>query len=67
LTSQHVEPGIYIAADKVTSDKERYWWIQDRINDILKVTGHRDSNAKVESTLVSLPQGSRGRSHRPAR
>ena len=26
-----------MATDKVTSDKERYWWIQGRINDILKV------------------------------
>ncbi len=43
-------------ADKATRDKEGYWWIQSRIDDVLKVAGHRISNAEVESAAVSHPK-----------
>ncbi|WP_442919787.1 AMP-binding enzyme, partial [Methanothrix soehngenii] len=33
-----------------------YWWIQGRIDDVLKVAGHRISNAEVESAAVSHPK-----------
>ncbi|MCX8207557.1 MAG: acetate--CoA ligase [Methanothrix sp.] len=50
-----VKPGTYLAGDKATRDKDGYWWIQGRIDDVLKVAGHRISNAEVESAAVSHP------------
>ncbi|MBN1323443.1 MAG: acetate--CoA ligase [Methanotrichaceae archaeon] len=51
-----VKPGTYLAGDKATRDKDGYWWIQGRIDDVLKVAGHRISNAEVESAAVSHPK-----------
>ena len=50
------KPGTYLAGDKATRDKDGYWWIQGRIDDVLKVAGHRISNAEVESAAVSHPK-----------
>jgi len=52
----NVKPGTYLAGDKATRDKDGYWWIQGRIDDVLKVAGHRISNAEVESAAVSHPK-----------
>jgi len=51
-----IKPGTYLAGDKATRDKDDYWWIQGRIDDVLKVAGHRISNAEVESAAVSHPK-----------
>ncbi|MCK9565501.1 MAG: acetate--CoA ligase [Methanothrix sp.] len=51
-----IKPGTYLAGDKATRDKDGYWWIQGRIDDVLKVAGHRISNAEVESAAVSHPK-----------
>jgi len=51
-----VRPGTYLAGDKATKDKDGYFFIQGRIDDVLKVAGHRISNAEVESALVSHPK-----------
>jgi acetyl-CoA synthetase len=50
-----IRPGVYLAGDKATRDKDGYFFIQGRIDDVLKVAGHRISNAEVESALVSHP------------
>ncbi|MCX6673162.1 MAG: acetyl-coenzyme A synthetase, partial [Methanothrix sp.] len=42
--------------DKATKDKDGYFTIQGRIDDVLKVAGHRISNAEVESAFVSHPK-----------
>ncbi|MCQ8902791.1 MAG: acetate--CoA ligase [Methanothrix sp.] len=51
-----IRPGVYLAGDKATRDKDGYFFIQGRIDDVLKVAGHRISNAEVESALVSHPK-----------
>ncbi|HQE87737.1 MAG TPA: acetate--CoA ligase, partial [Methanothrix sp.] len=51
-----IRPGTYLAGDKATRDKDGYFTIQGRIDDVLKVAGHRISNAEVESALVSHPK-----------
>jgi acetyl-CoA synthetase len=51
-----IRPGTYLAGDKATKDKDGYFFIQGRIDDVLKVAGHRISNAEVESALVSHPK-----------
>jgi acetyl-CoA synthetase len=47
--------GTYLAGDKATRDKDGYWFIQGRIDDVLSVAGHRIANAEVESALVAHP------------
>ena len=51
-----IRPGTYLAGDKATKDKDGYFTIQGRIDDVLKVAGHRLSNAEVESALVGHPK-----------
>jgi len=51
-----IRPGTYLAGDKATKDKDGYFTIQGRIDDVLKVAGHRISNAEVESALVAHPK-----------
>jgi len=55
-TYWEIRPGTYLAGDKATKDKDGYFTIQGRIDDVLKVAGHRISNAEVESAFVSHPQ-----------
>lgn len=45
-----------MAGDKATRNKDGYFTIQGRIDDVLKVAGHRISNAEVESALISHPK-----------
>ena len=47
--------GTYLAGDKATRDKDGYFWIQGRIDDVLSVAGHRIANAEVESAIVAHP------------
>jgi acetyl-CoA synthetase len=55
-TYWEIRPGTYLAGDKATKDKDGYFTIQGRIDDVLKVAGHRISNAEVESAFVSHPK-----------
>ena len=45
--------GIYLAGDSARIDKEGYFWILGRIDDVIKVAGHRIGTAEVESHIVS--------------
>ncbi|MCJ7443633.1 MAG: acetate--CoA ligase [Methanotrichaceae archaeon] len=51
-----VAPGVYLAGDKGREDADGYFWIQGRIDDVLKVAGHRLGNSEVESAAVSHPK-----------
>ena len=51
-----IRHGTYLAGDKATKDKDGYFTIQGRIDDVLKIAGHRLSNAEVESAFVSHPK-----------
>jgi acetyl-CoA synthetase len=55
-TYWEIRPGTYLAGDKAQRDKDGYITIQGRIDDVLKVAGHRLSNAEVESALVAHPK-----------
>jgi acetyl-CoA synthetase len=48
-------PGSYFTGDGVRQDKDGYFWIVGRIDDVLNVSGHRIGTAEVESALVSHP------------
>ena len=47
--------GVYFAGDGARRDKDGYFWIVGRIDDVLNVAGHRLGTAEVESALVSHP------------
>jgi acetyl-CoA synthetase len=48
-------PGKYLAGDNARQDKDGYFWIMGRIDDVLNVAGHRLSTIEIESALVSHP------------
>jgi acetyl-CoA synthetase len=49
-------PGIYFTGDGARKDKEGYVWIMGRVDDVIKVSGHRIGAAEIESALVSHPK-----------
>jgi len=49
-------PGCYFTGDGCRQDKDGYFWIVGRIDDVLNVAGHRIGTAEVESALVSNPK-----------
>ena len=48
-------PGFYFTGDGCRRDKDGYYWITGRVDDVLNVSGHRMGAAEVESALVSHP------------
>jgi len=46
-------PGMYLAGDVARKDKDGYFWIQGRSDDVISIAGHRLGSAEVESALVS--------------
>jgi len=48
-------PGRYTTGDFAKRDKDGYFWIIGRVDDVIKVSGHRLGTAEVESALVSHP------------
>ncbi|MBV6271440.1 acetate--CoA ligase [Alcaligenaceae bacterium CGII-47] len=47
--------GYYLAGDGAQRDKDDYFWIMGRIDDVLNVSGHRLGTMEVESALVAHP------------
>ena len=45
--------GVYLTGDSAKIDEDGYYWIMGRIDDVIKVAGHRIGSAEVESSLVS--------------
>jgi acetyl-CoA synthetase len=43
----------YLAGDSARKDKDGYFWIMGRLDDVIKVSGHRLGTAEVESHIVS--------------
>ena len=43
----------YVVGDAARKDKDGYFWIIGRIDDVVNVSGHRLSTAEVESAIVS--------------
>ena len=46
-------PGCYFTGDGARRDKDGYYWITGRVDDVLNVSGHRMGTAEVESALVA--------------
>ncbi|MEX0503291.1 acetate--CoA ligase [Alphaproteobacteria bacterium LSUCC0719] len=49
-------PGRYFSGDGARRDKDGYFWITGRVDDVLNVSGHRMGTAEVESALVAHPK-----------
>ena len=48
-------PDVYFAGDAATMDDMGYFRIQGRVDDVIKVSGHRLGSMEIESSLVSHP------------
>jgi hypothetical protein len=46
----------YVAGDSARRDKDGYYWIMGRIDDVLNVAGHRLGTMEIESALVAHPR-----------
>jgi len=45
-------PGFYFTGDGAKRDKDGYFWITGRVDDVINVSGHRMGTAEIESALV---------------
>ena len=45
-------PNYYFAGDGARRDKDGFYWITGRVDDVINVSGHRMGTAEVESALV---------------
>ena len=56
---EHISPQgeqyFYFAGDGAHRDREGYFWIMGRVDDVINVSGHRLGTMEVESALVSHP------------
>ena len=48
-------PGWYLTGDGAKRDKDGCFWLLGRVDDVMKVSGHRISTMEVESALVDHP------------
>jgi acetyl-CoA synthetase len=49
-------PGVYFTGDGARRDEDGCFWIMGRVDDVIKVAGHRLGTAEIESALVSHPR-----------
>lgn len=49
-------PGNYYTGDGARKDEDGYYWILGRLDDVIKVSGHRIGTMEVESAIVSHPK-----------
>ncbi len=47
--------GYYFSGDGCRRDRDGYYWITGRMDDVLNVSGHRMGTAEIESALVAHP------------
>jgi acetyl-CoA synthetase len=48
-------PGWYDTGDLARKDKDGYFWLQGRSDDVMNISGHRLASAEIESAIVSHP------------
>jgi acetyl-CoA synthetase len=48
-------PQTYLVGDAARRDRDGYFWVIGRIDDVVNVSGHRLSTAEVESAIVAHP------------
>jgi acetyl-CoA synthetase len=49
-------PRIYFTGDGARRDKDGYFWVMGRVDDVINVSGHRLGTAEIESALVAHPK-----------
>ncbi len=49
-------PNYYSSGDGADRDEDDDYWITGRMDDVLKVCGHRIGSAEIESILIEMPQ-----------
>jgi len=49
-------PGYYFTGDGCYRDKDGYYWVTGRVDDVLNISGHRIGSAEVESALVATDE-----------
>ncbi|HXV13614.1 MAG TPA: acetate--CoA ligase [Candidatus Krumholzibacteria bacterium] len=49
-------PGVYFPGDGARKDKDGYYWIVGRVDDVVNVAGHRIGTAELESIFVEHPR-----------
>ena len=54
-TYMHAYKNKYFTGDGAHRDKDGYYWISGRVDDVINVSGHRIGTAEVESALVQHP------------
>jgi acetyl-CoA synthetase len=47
---------MYVVGDAASRDKDGYFWVIGRIDDVVNVSGHRLSTGEVESAIVAHDQ-----------
>ncbi len=47
--------GVYLTGDGAVRDTDGYYWITGRVDDVIKVSGHRMGSAEIEHALVQHP------------
>jgi acetyl-CoA synthetase len=48
-------PGHYFSGDRAHRDRDGYFWIRGRVDDVINVSGHRLSTAEIEAALGRHP------------
>jgi acetyl-CoA synthetase len=48
-------PGAYFTGDGARRDRDGYFWVMGRVDDVINVAGHRLGTMEIESALVSHP------------
>lgn len=48
-------PGYYFTGDGAYRDKDGYYWIRGRVDDVVNVSGHRLSTSEIEASLLGAP------------
>jgi len=46
-------PGYYFTGDECYRDKDGYYWIRGRVDDVINVSGHRLGTAEIENALTA--------------
>ncbi len=46
-------PGLYFSGDGARRDRDGYYWITGRVDDVINVSGHRIGSAEVEGAIGS--------------
>ena len=49
-------PGVYFTGDGCRRDKDGYYWITGRVDDVLNVSGHRMGTAEFEAAIVTVEE-----------